>query len=70
MLGELDVHIQHCGMLPRKPDQVLFHVDPWRNLWGLTSGDQIEMEKGDGLIATRAQILAQFIPACSSSSQE
>lgn len=38
-------------------------------MWGLITGDQIEIEKGDEFIANRAQILAQRIPAYSSSSQ-
>ena len=45
------------------------HVGHWGNLHGLSSGDQIETEKGDEFIAPKAQILAQLIPF-SSSSQE
>lgn len=42
----IQLHL-HCGLLPRRPTRVSPHTDHGGNLWGLSSGNQIVMEKGD-----------------------
>lgn len=40
-------------MLPERPTQLLQDGDFWGNLWGSSTGDQIETERGAGFTAIR-----------------
>lgn len=61
----MDIQLpQHDGMLPRRPTWVSPHGDHGENLWGSATGDQMEMEKGNGAYSTSTQILADCVLVC------
>lgn len=61
----MDIQVsQSCGSLSGRPTRVLPHREIRGNLWGLTTGDQVVMEKGVKLAVTSTQILTELISTC------
>lgn len=62
---KVDIYFpQHCRTIPRRTTWVLSYSNQWKNLWGLTTEDEIEMENRGEAYNTRVQILADC--SCSS----